>query len=133
MLHVLTCIIYDHDLGLVACAAVICALASVSSFSLAERARRKSGSARQLWLVAAAVAAGYGVWATHFISMLAYNLHVASGYDISLTILSALIAVMLSGVGFYLATTERLPAWRTAAGGAIAGLGISAMHYLGMA
>ena len=133
MLHVLTCIAYGHDLMLVGFAAIICALACVSSFVLIERARHKTGSAHWVWTAVAAVAAGYGIWATHFISMLAYNIHFANGYDIGLTVVSAAIAVVFSGAGLVAATSEFLPKGRLYLGGVIAGVGISAMHYTGMA
>ena len=132
MLKVLNCIAFEHDLLLVALAALICVLACMSSFNLGARAAKKSGYARWAWLAIAAVAAGYGVWATHFVAMLAYKVPVASSFDVPNTIASALIAIASNGAGFWIAINPRLSRWRFAAGGAIAGLGISAMHYLGM-
>jgi PAS domain S-box-containing protein len=133
MLHVLSCIAYEHNTTLVAVAALLCVLASVTAFSLVERARRKSGSARLLWFVLAAAVAGYGVWATHFVGMLAYTVHLPNGYDVPLTAMSALVAVLFNAAAFALVLAGRLPAWRFVAAGVIAGLGISAMHYFGMA
>src|SRR3546814_19255299 len=75
--------------------------ASHASFSLLHRARRQEKQ-RTLWLSAAAIAMGCGVWATHFIAMLAYRTPMLVGYDVPLTVLSALIAVCLSGVGLWL-------------------------------
>src|SRR3546814_18992497 len=70
---------------------------------------------------------GCGVWATHFIAMLAYRTPMLVGYDVPLTVLSALIAVCLSGVGLWLV----LRGWRLL-GGVICGAMIGAMHYTGM-
>jgi PAS domain S-box-containing protein len=132
MLHVLSCIAFEHDLGLVAAAAILCALACVTAFNLVERARHKAPGARTAWLVLAAVAAGYGVWATHFVAMLAYKIHIPNGYDIPLTVGSAVVAILFNLAAFHLALAVRLPTWRLAAAGALAGAGISAMHYIGM-
>src|SRR3546814_410725 len=101
--------------------------ASHASFSLLHRARRQEKQ-RTLWLSAAAIAMGCGVWATHFIAMLAYRTPMLVGYDVPLTVLSALIAVCLSGVGLWLV----LRGWRLL-GGVICGAMIGAMHYTGMA
>src|SRR3546814_17649452 len=101
--------------------------ASHASFSLLHRARRQEKQ-RTLWLSAAAIAMGCGVWATHFIAMLAYRTPMLVGYDVPLPVLSALIAVCLSGVGLRLV----LRGWRLL-GGVICGAMIGAMHYTGMA
>jgi len=132
MLEVLSCIAYEHDTALVAVAAMLCVLSCVNAFSLVERARQKSANARAIWFAVAATAAGYGVWATHFVGMLAYTVHVPNGYDIPLTVISALVAVGFNATAFAIVLAVHLPSWRHAAAGAIAGLGISAMHYIGM-
>src|SRR5262245_608345 len=123
MLRVLSCIAYEHDLWLVAVAAVLCVLACVTAFSLVARARHKKARARAMWLALAGAAAGYGVWATHFVAMLAYEVQFANGYDVPVTVLSALVAVAFNIVAFHLALTEKLPGWRFGAAGALAGLG----------
>jgi PAS domain S-box-containing protein len=133
MLQVLSCIALEHDASFVALAALICTMACASSFNLAARARTKTGPTRWAWLAIAAIAAGYGVWATHFIAMLAYRTAIPQGYDIPLTIVSALIAALFCFGSFHLALMDRLPRWRLALAGALAGAGISAMHYTGMA
>src|SRR5204863_10186915 len=74
----------------------------------------------------------FGIWATHFVAMLAFTPGIPSGYNVSLTILSLLAAILLTGAGL---AVSLLPAWRPAAsmGGAIVAGGIAAMHYTGMA
>src|SRR3546814_7121561 len=101
MLKIAGCIVDGHDLWLVVVAGLVCMLASHASCSLLHRARRQEKQ-RTLWLSAAAIAMGCGVWATHFIAMLAYRTPMLVGYDVPLTVLSALIAVCLSGVGLWL-------------------------------
>ena len=73
MLRVYTCIVQEHDLRLVVLAAVVCALASLTAINLIHHVRRSAGQMRQIWLGVAATATGFGIWATHFIAMLAFR------------------------------------------------------------
>src|SRR5205814_5722470 len=132
MLTVLNCIAFEHDLRLVVLAAVICALASFTAVSLLHHVRRSTGQMRLGWLAIAATATGCGIWATHFIAMLAFTPGVASAYDIVLTCLSLVVAITLTGLGLAVAVGSSAVegAWL---GGALVGGGIAAMHYTGMA
>jgi diguanylate cyclase (GGDEF)-like protein/PAS domain S-box-containing protein len=132
MLTVYNCIVSEHDLRLVALAALICALASLTAVNLLHHVRRSDRNSRNLWLVIAAVSTGFGIWATHFIAMLAFSPSLPTAYDVTLTIVSLVAAVLLTGIGFGIAL---LPAATAAAwfGGALVGGGIAVMHYTGMA
>jgi signal transduction histidine kinase len=132
MPHVLTCLTQEHDTRLVVLAGLICLLACYTAFNLMSRGSG-SGSRRDrgLWLSGAAVVAGCGVWATHFVAMLAYQPGMPLGYDLALTMLSVAAAVAIIWLGCCFAARPGLH-W-AALGGAIAGAGIGAMHYVGMA
>ena len=132
MLKIIGCFVDAHDHRLVALAALVCALASFTAVQLLCHAQRCRGGLRSVWLTIAAVACGSGIWATHFIAMLAYLPGVPSGYDINLTLLSLVYAIILTGCGLAVALWPGLPfaAWT---GGAIVGGGIVAMHLTGMA
>jgi diguanylate cyclase (GGDEF)-like protein/PAS domain S-box-containing protein len=84
-----------------------------------------------VWLALDAAAAGYGIWATHFISMLAYNPAIEAGYNLALTLLSLVFAVVITGLGLNVAIS-RVSRQAPAVGGAIVGAGIAAMHFTGM-
>ncbi|MGD9922042.1 MAG: diguanylate cyclase, partial [Pseudorhodoplanes sp.] len=131
MFKVLTCLTVDHDWRLVALAALTCLVASVTAISLFSRARAARGRVRLVWIATAAAAGGCGVWATHFIAMLAYSPGVPLGYGIGLTALSLVAAITITGVGFWIALADD---WHFAAplGGAVVGGGIAVMHYTGM-
>ena len=73
MLTVYNCIVNEHDFRLVGLAAVICALASFTAINLLHHVRRSTGQMRYVWLAVAATATGFGIWATHFIAMLAFS------------------------------------------------------------
>src|SRR5260370_36495578 len=131
MLRVLFCLTGAHDWRLVVLAGVVCFLTSLAAVSIFHRARATHGATRAGGVGTAGAAAGCGIWATHFIAMLAYEPGIAIGYDISLTMLSLAAAVFITGCGLGVAVygTHR---WSTAAGGGIIGLGVACMHYIGM-
>src|SRR5271170_5322226 len=132
MLTVYNCIAYAHDLRLVGLAAVICALASFTAITLLQHIRKSAARMRSIWLAVAAVTTGFGIWATHFVAMLAFEPGLPSGYDVTLTILSLIIAIVLTWAGLAVALSATLPA-AAALGGLIVGGGIAAMHFTGMA
>ncbi|MGE8478290.1 MAG: putative bifunctional diguanylate cyclase/phosphodiesterase, partial [Pseudomonas shirazensis] len=69
----------------------------------------------------------------HFIGMLAFSLPIDLGYDLTLTLVSLLIAVLSSGFALWLINQPSLPLLQLACGALIMGTGISSMHYMGMA
>ena len=93
------------------------------------------GRARARWLAAAATAIGAaGIWAMHFIAMLGFSV---SGqfisYNVPITIASMLIAIAVVGAGLVIVGSGDGGPLRLLAGGLIVGIGVAAMHYLGMA
>ena len=131
MFRVLTCLGGEHDWRLVVLAGAVCFLASLTAISLSRRALVTRGRTRALWLISAGAAGGCGIWATHFIAVLAYQPGVPIGFDVALTALSLVVAVVMSAAGLAVAVVA--PArWAAPLGGAILGAGIASMHYLGM-
>jgi NO-binding membrane sensor protein with MHYT domain len=131
MFQVFTCLTVEHDWRLVVLACTVCFLASAVAISLFHRAQASTGRRRFVWLGMDAAAAGFGIWATHFIALLAYDPGVGASYNLALTVLSLLIAALITGAGLALALRD-FPRWTTVFGGAIVGAGIIAMHYTGM-
>jgi signal transduction histidine kinase len=133
MLRVLDCITEDHDWRLVILAGVICLFASFAALSLLARAAITQGRARLIWLGATAAVTGSGVWATHFVAMLAFRPNLPMGYDIWLTVLSVFVAMLLTGGGFAVGLANGSRRMDHFMGGAMVGFGVFAMHYTGMA
>jgi NO-binding membrane sensor protein with MHYT domain len=98
------------------------------------RSRTRAGGYRYAWLLAGALSIGYtGIWAMHFIAMLGFGVPgVSLRYDPALTALSAVIAIGVVGLGLLVATSLR-GVIGLLLGGTVAGLGVAAMHYMGMA
>ncbi|HVV63080.1 MAG TPA: methyl-accepting chemotaxis protein [Pseudolabrys sp.] len=131
MWRVFTCLTTEHDWRLVLVAAGVCYIASLSAVSLFHRARATSGRARIAWIVTAGMTTGFGIWATHFIAMLAYTPGIAIGYDVGLTVVSLAAAAIVTSIGLAIPTYIRT-SWSAPVGGAVVGAGIACMHYLGM-
>lgn len=130
MLRVLTCMFEHHDWRLVLLAALICVLAAITTFTLLQQAR--TGASRRLqWAVLAGVVSGAGIWATHFVAMLAYMSSLQVGFDLSATLLSVAAAIAMTGLAWWVALGSSR--WSAPLGGALAGVGVGTMHYIGMA
>jgi signal transduction histidine kinase len=133
MLRVLSCITQDHDWRLVILAGLICTFACFAAVSLLARSQTAEGRLRLIWLATTAAVTGSGIWATHFVAMIAFQPRLPAGYDISLTLLSVIIAMAVTGLGFAVSLSSRGQRGTQLAGGAVVGFGIFAMHYTGMA
>ncbi|MBP0114995.1 MULTISPECIES: bifunctional diguanylate cyclase/phosphodiesterase [Bradyrhizobium] len=131
MYQVLYCLTDEHDWRLVALGGAVCLLASSAAISLFHRARATRGSGRLVWLTLDAVVAGCGIWATHFIAMLAYGPGAVGAYNVPVTLLSLIFAIAVTFVGLSVAVSTMRPSL-VALGGAIVGGGVAAMHYTGM-
>jgi diguanylate cyclase (GGDEF)-like protein len=131
MFRVLTCVAGEHDWRLVLVAGVVCFVASIVAVNIFHRAIASHTRARFIWIAIAGAAIGYGILATHFIAMLAYEPGVPTGYGIILTTLSLAVAMVVTSIGFGFAANHP-GRWRAPVGGGIIGAGIASMHYLGM-
>ena len=131
MFAVYFCIRNDHDLRLVVLAGLICVAVSVATVLLLRHARGADRKTQRRWVLAAGVATGFGIWATHFIAMLGYDPGVVKGYDLVITALSLAVAVLTAAAGFSLAM-RRDRRFGMALGATVVGLGIALMHYSGM-
>src|SRR3712207_4406631 len=123
-----------HDAALVALSVLIATAASYTALDLAGRIRASSGWACHAWLATSAVAMGGGIWSMHFVAMLAFSMPgMEVDYDLPLTVLSLVVAVLVTGAGFYAVSRRDATPKVLAFSGLFVGLGIVAMHYTGMA
>src|SRR4051794_23624204 len=102
----LTTIAGSHDTALVVVSIIVAVVASYTALDLATRLRAAAGRAFQLWLAAAAVAMGGGIWSMHFVAMLAFHVHMPVAYDPVLTLLSFVVAIVVTGSAFVLTSRE---------------------------
>ena len=126
-----SCLTQQHDLVLVALAAVICLSGSAVTFRLFQRLRAAETASRPAWTFMGAVATGATIWCTHFVAMIAYRPGAETTYEPLLTGMSLAVAVLGSAAALSVATLGgRRPA---IVGGCLFGVAVTAMHYTGMA
>src|ERR1700681_2967579 len=122
-----------YDPYLVALSVLVASFASYTALGLIGHVAAARGLVRRVWLVAAAITMGGGIWSMHFIGMLAFVMPIPMSYDIGLTALSLLVAIFVTGGGFYVISRQSASPLRLVLSGIFMGLGIAAMHYTGMA
>ncbi|QDM26343.1 PAS domain S-box protein [Tardiphaga sp. vice352] len=122
-----------HDSTLVALSVLIAAAASYTALDLAGRIRACSGWSCHAWLATAAVAMGGGIWSMHFVAMLAFSMPgMEVNYDLGLTAVSLVAPILVTGAAFYVVNRQDTGTVALALSGLFMGLGIVAMHYIGM-
>jgi NO-binding membrane sensor protein with MHYT domain len=122
-----------YELPLVVISILVAVLASYTALALAERVRQARGRGALPWIFGGGFAMGTGIWAMHFVGMLAFRLPIPLGYDLQLTVMSWLLPVAVSSAALWQAGLPRLTGRRLAVSAVLMGGGINAMHYLGMA
>ena len=123
----------SYDYWLVALSISIAVGTSILGMQLARVAHNQSSTLlRQGSLIAGAISLGAGIWAMHFIGMMALNLCTRVSYDTLTTIFSMAPGVLASWYALHLLSGEKLTYQRLWLGGTIVGAGIGTMHYMGM-
>ncbi len=122
----------SFDYRLVALSVLIATLASFAALDLAGRVTVARRNTRYAWLAGGAGAMGLGIWSMHYIGMLAYSLPVKVFYDWPTVLASLAAAVLASGVALHVVSREKMGLLRAGIGGVLMGVGIAAMHYIGM-
>ena len=123
-----------YDMILVGLSYVLAVFASYVTLRLVGHLRTTEDARRQHLLIAiAGLMLGGGIWAMHFTGMLAAKYPVEVRYDPTLTLLSLIIPIAICAFGVFCIRVREISPRRLLASGAVTGLGISIMHYVGMA
>jgi len=126
-------LVSQYDQLLVVISFVVAILASYTALNMAGRVVGSTGIAARVWLTGGGIAMGIGIWAMHFIGMLAMDVSMRLNYDLMQTALSMFIAIGASLFALWLVSRDHLRRRRLFTGAVILGSGIVAMHYTGMA
>jgi len=111
-----------------ACLGGALGLRCTSRSQLARRSRRSG------WLALGATAIGSGIWTMHFIAMMGFSVKESPvRYDQLTTFASLGVAILMVGIGIFIVGHRGATGTALFTAGAITGLGIASMHYLGMA
>ncbi|HIW34667.1 MAG TPA: response regulator [Candidatus Paenibacillus intestinavium] len=123
----------SHDLLLTMFSYIVAVVASYTVLDLTGIISVSKGRNRWLWLLFGAVAMGAGIWSMHFVAMLAFTLPVPIMYDLSVVLLSVVVAVIASFIALLIVGRNQLTLLQLFVGGLLFAIGIVAMHYIGMA
>lgn len=123
-----------YDWSLVALSVLSAMFASYAALLISERVRHTpQATPRRLWTLAGGLAMGAGIWAMHFVGMLAFSLPCTVGYDTTITLVSVIPGILASALAVQLVGQQQLTGRQLVQGGILLGAGVGAMHYSGMA
>ncbi len=124
---------YSHNGWLVAASLAVAMLAGFSGLSLTQGVSALPIQQRKLPVAMSAIVLGGGIWSMHFVAMLGLRLPIPYYYDGLITLISALVAILMVGLALLVLHFRPRTAASITGAGAIVGVGILAMHYIGMA
>ena len=93
----------------------------------------KAPVTRRLWMMAGGLCLGLGIWAMHFIGMLAFKLPCSSSYSPAITLLSTIPGALAAILALKMISRRELSHAQLISSGVLIGAGVGAMHYSGMA
>lgn len=129
-----TILIGHYNPLLVAVSILIAILSSYTALRVCKQVKSLESWLWQIsWLAVGALALGTGIWAMHFIGMLAFSLPCHVNYDPWITVFSMLPGIVASGIALYLCCRPIFTIFQMVGGGVLMGAGIGVMHYSGMA
>lgn len=121
-----------HNHLLIIASLAVALMAGFTGLSLTRGASGITLSQRKLVVSMSAVVLGSGIWSMHFVAMLGLRLSVEFYYDALTTLISALVAILITGIALLIVHFGTRTPGRITLAGTCLGLGIPAMHYIGM-
>jgi len=124
-----------HDPLLMLLSYLVSVLGSFTALQLAIAipAARDTAQRWRAILFAGVAMGGGAIWAMHFIAMLACNMDLPVAYDLNITALSAVIGMASCMAGLAIASAGVFRWGKLIVAGIFMGLGVTGMHYTGMA
>ncbi|ASQ92609.1 MHYT domain-containing protein [Streptomyces sp. 11-1-2] len=97
------------------------------------RSVRTQRSWKPGWLALGSASIGSGIWTMHFIAMMGFHVkETPVGFDIPITLLSLLVAIVVVGIGVFMVGYRGASRGVLLSAGVFTGLGVAGMHYIGM-
>lgn len=123
----------EYDFLLILFSYSIAVVSSYAAFSVSSTLKYiEKKSAKYKWLILGSFSMGLGVWAMHFIGMLAYKLPLNVNYSLSITLFSVIPAILSSALTLIIISRSSITRKQLIVGGVLLGGGIGLMHYTGM-
>ncbi|MCR9238253.1 MAG: LytTR family transcriptional regulator DNA-binding domain-containing protein [Alphaproteobacteria bacterium] len=123
---------YSHNPMLVFASLLVAMMAGFTGLSLTKGLSERNIMHRKISVALASVALGGGIWSMHFVAMLGLQLPIMFYFDAAITLASALVAILVVGVALLILHFRKRTRTTLVAAGTIVGLGVLAMHYIGM-
>jgi PAS domain S-box-containing protein len=121
-----------YDYRVVAVSLLLAVITSYAALDIAGRLSAARGVARVAWLSGGALAIGIGLWTSQFMGMEAYELPVQMRYYWPTVLLSMIVGIVASAVILFAVSRKTLKIRTAILGSVVAGIGLSALHYLGI-
>jgi len=123
-----------HNPLLVLVAYLVACAASFATLDMAERVvHAEEPGSQRLWRWIGATCLAGGIWAMHFISMLAFQAPIDIQYDLPVTLFSLVIGLLASWLAMHTLSHPQPSLLQYLKTAIVIGLGIAGMHYVGMA
>ncbi|GFZ95371.1 hypothetical protein GCM10008018_47160 [Paenibacillus marchantiophytorum] len=111
---------------------ILVLIASLTCLNLTRKVASSTAWYQKLWIASSALSLGIGIWAMHFIALLAYPFPAGLTYDIQTVLISVSIAVLGALIGFFVMYRSKLVIPKLIVGGTFMGLSLSGMHFIGL-
>ncbi len=113
---------------------LVAVLGSFAALECAVRIPKENGTVNWGYVWSGAVAlGGIAIWSMHFIGMTALHTEFVVEYDPLITFASLVAAVAVAAAALWFVGRGGTGLAKLTASGALAGVGVAVMHYLGMA
>ncbi|WP_102273921.1 MHYT domain-containing protein [Cytobacillus massiliigabonensis] len=122
--------LYNEELVLLSI--FIAIISSYASFNIFSRIPLSKGNNQVFWLLTGSYILGLGIWTTHFIGMLSYDMHAPVTYHLKLNAFTLLLGMAVSLICFYIAIHSERKFSSLFISTLILGIGIIVIHYIGM-
>ncbi|WP_353047429.1 EAL domain-containing protein [Exiguobacterium sp. S3] len=122
----------SYNFPLVILSIAVAIFAAGVALDISSRLKYAKHASRLSWVAAGAFSLGLGIWAMHFIGMLAFHLNDDVTYHLGIVLLSIVPAVVASGLAFWIISHPETRPIQLVFGAFLISVGVVSMHYIGM-
>lgn len=122
----------EYNKGFVTISIILACVASFTALSLNERLKKQSFIDSRIWITLASFALAFGIWAMHYMGMLAYSLPIKVKYDVFYTVVSMIPIVLTSIFAFTIINSKVMTYSKAVISSLLITFGVSSLHYIGM-
>lgn len=123
----------QYSLWMVGVSYLLAVLGCFTAMAILHMTRKVEGELRSIGILLGSVTMGVAIWSMHYTGMLSYNMTMEHHYDIGLTIISGMVAMLFSLAVFFILTHESFKYQDVLLAAPLLGAGVAGMHYTGMA